>query len=37
MRIIKSKKQTHQSTSYLKVLADQAREQRIRYRKPSAS
>ncbi len=37
MRILKTKKQTHQTTSYLKALAEQAREQRIRYRKTSAA
>ena len=37
MRILKSKKQTHQSTSYLKALAEQAREQRIRYRKTTTA
>ena len=35
MRIIKSKKQQSGSISYLKVLAEQAREQRIRYQKPT--
>jgi hypothetical protein len=33
MRIIKAKKSELRSTSYLKVLAEQAREQRIRYQK----
>jgi hypothetical protein len=35
MRILKQKKQQTGSVSYLKVLAEQARDQRIRYQKPS--
>ncbi len=35
MRILKTKKQQASSLSYLKVLAEQAREQRIRYQKPA--
>ncbi|SEU39857.1 hypothetical protein SAMN05421811_117110 [Nonomuraea wenchangensis] len=35
MRIIKSKKQQPATPSYLKELAEQAREQRIRYQKPA--
>ncbi|MBE1589445.1 hypothetical protein H4W80_007703 [Nonomuraea angiospora] len=35
MRILKTKKQQPSSASYLKVLAEQAREQRIRYQKPA--
>lgn len=34
MRILKTKQQQTGSPSYLKVLAEQAREQRIRYQKP---
>ncbi len=33
MRIFKSKQPEQRTTSYLKVLAEQAREQRIRYQK----
>ncbi len=36
MRNIKSKKQPYQTTSYLKALAEQAREQRSRSRAASA-
>lgn len=35
MRILKTKKQQTSSVSYLKTLAEQAREQRIRYQKPA--
>ncbi|MCP2362752.1 hypothetical protein HD597_009772 [Nonomuraea thailandensis] len=35
MRILKTKKQQTSSVSYLKALAEQAREQRIRYQKPA--
>ncbi len=35
MRILKTKKQQPSSPSYLKALAEQAREQRIRYQKPT--
>jgi hypothetical protein len=35
MRIIKDKKQQPSSPSYLKSLAEQARDQRIRYQKPA--
>lgn len=35
MRIIKTKKQQTGSVSYLKTLAEQARDQRIRYQKPT--
>lgn len=35
MRILKTNKQRSGSVSYLKVLAEQARDQRIRYQKPA--
>ncbi|SDL57802.1 hypothetical protein SAMN05421869_127121 [Nonomuraea jiangxiensis] len=35
MRILKTKQQQSSTTSYLKALAEQAREQRIRYQKPA--
>lgn len=35
MRIIKTKKQQTGSVSYLQALAEQARDQRIRYQKPT--
>jgi hypothetical protein len=35
MRIIKPKQQQTNSVSYLKTLAEQARDQRIRYQKPA--
>lgn len=35
MRIIKPKQQQTTSVSYLKTLAEQARDQRIRYQKPA--
>lgn len=37
MRILKSKKQPKQTTSYLKVLAEQARELRSRQRRPAGA
>lgn len=37
MRILKTKKHESPSVSYLRVLAEQAREQRIRYQKPHAA
>ncbi len=37
MRILKTKKHQSQSVSYLKALADQAREQRVRYQKPRSA
>lgn len=35
MRILKSKKQQSGTVSYLKVLAEQARRQRVHYQKPA--
>ncbi|SDL57017.1 hypothetical protein SAMN05421874_12420 [Nonomuraea maritima] len=35
MRFIKTKKTQTSTVSYLQVLAEQAREQRIRYQKPA--
>ncbi|MBB6346656.1 MAG: hypothetical protein K0R62_2154 [Nonomuraea muscovyensis] len=37
MRILNTKKHASTSVSYLKVLAEQAREQRIRYQKPRSA
>lgn len=37
MRILKQKKQSAPSFSYLQTLAEQAKEQRVRYRKPRAA
>ncbi|MCP2346806.1 hypothetical protein HD595_002928 [Nonomuraea roseoviolacea subsp. carminata] len=37
MRILKTKQQSAPSFSYLKVLAEQARESRVRYRKPRSA